>query len=309
MPAIKPQQQHIVPKCYLKQFVDPSTPDNQGPYVWQFDKEGKNRRRRAPKSLFKEIDFYTLDLPGGGRSNIVEESLSKLESRYAVIFRNKIRKHLPLNDKEHIFVCAFTYAMLFRTKPVRQSIDSFVDLVLKKVEDLEQAHGATSRTGNELRASMGSLHSKSLIGNLAHVVPVLARMNLAFLCTPKIGARFISSDNPCFMFNPDLQWLRGLGGPGLTQPNVQVTLPLSPEITLCMTWHNTKGYVRQSNKQVNDLNRMIRAHSHEFIVSNAPKTKLIWFSPVPLDALFLIKILCKYVQNYFLRLKWRFKGL
>ncbi|MFM2381817.1 MAG: hypothetical protein RLZZ76_584, partial [Candidatus Parcubacteria bacterium] len=37
----EPQNQHTIPKCYLKQFVDPKIPANFGRCVWIFERESK----------------------------------------------------------------------------------------------------------------------------------------------------------------------------------------------------------------------------------------------------------------------------
>ena len=44
-----PRDQHFVPRCYLSEFTDPNTPEGQEPYVWVFDKDGNNPKRRLPK--------------------------------------------------------------------------------------------------------------------------------------------------------------------------------------------------------------------------------------------------------------------
>jgi hypothetical protein len=113
-------------------------------------------------------------------------------------------------------------------------------------------------------------------------------MNLAFLCAEK-GSRFITSDDPCNLFNPDLQWQK-LYGPGLAQRNIEVTLPLSPEIMLCMTWSNLRGYIKWEEKRVDESNRLIVGHCYKYFISHGPKTKLVWFSNYPWNLAFIIKV-------------------
>ena len=47
----EPKRQHVIPRCYLKQFVDPKTPPGQEPYVWIFDRESKRGKKRAPQNI------------------------------------------------------------------------------------------------------------------------------------------------------------------------------------------------------------------------------------------------------------------
>jgi hypothetical protein len=137
------KKQHYVPQCYLREFVDPRTPSGQEPYVWAFSKDGKVKEKRPPKNLFRETDLYTLNIHGT-KDYRIERSLSALEGEYAGVVRNKIKRHLPLSEEEHITVCAFVVAMMQRTLRQRDNIDSFHDKLIEKVEAIEQLHGIGS---------------------------------------------------------------------------------------------------------------------------------------------------------------------
>jgi len=80
--------QHFVAESYLKAWCDPDCPSNHEPYVWRFDKDGTNPTKRAPKNLFKETDFYTIEKADGTRDLRLEHGLSELESKFAQIRRN-----------------------------------------------------------------------------------------------------------------------------------------------------------------------------------------------------------------------------
>lgn len=105
-----PKNQHTIPKCYLRQFVDPKIPSNFGPCVWIFKRESKRGKRKNVRSVLTETDVYTFH---GDYS--IEKSLAQLENEYAVIFEKKIKHKLPLNPYEHAIFCAFVAAMLQRT--------------------------------------------------------------------------------------------------------------------------------------------------------------------------------------------------
>src|SRR5579863_4393420 len=103
----EPKRQHIIPKCYLKQFVDPDTPTAQEPYVWIFDSGSKQGKKRAPKNVLTETDIYTFEGRDGTKNYSLEKSLAQIESDYASVFEEKINRHLPLNAGEHLVLCAF----------------------------------------------------------------------------------------------------------------------------------------------------------------------------------------------------------
>lgn len=106
-------------------------------------------------------------------------------------------------------------------------------------------------------------------------------MSVAFLIAPK-GVKFLTSDDPCNLFNPDLQWQKFYGA-GLGQKNIQVTLPLSPEILLCMSWSNLRGYIKWDKSWSDEANRMIVGKCYKYFISNGPRIKWRWMRRFPLD--------------------------
>ena len=76
----KPKNQHIIPQCYLKQFVDSNTPAGQEPYVWIFERGTKRGKKKAPKNILSEADFYTLKVKSGEKYYTIEKTLAQIES-------------------------------------------------------------------------------------------------------------------------------------------------------------------------------------------------------------------------------------
>ena len=114
------KKQHYVPECYLKAWCDPETPKNQTPYVWIFDTDGTNPRRKAPRNIFHENDMYTIQTVDRGRDLRLERVLSQLESELTLIRDTKLSHARPLNQKEHELLCAFIAAAQFRTPASRE---------------------------------------------------------------------------------------------------------------------------------------------------------------------------------------------
>src|SRR5271157_1156032 len=95
----KPRKQHTVPACYLREFINP----NDG-LLWVFSKNGKSKEQKKPEKTFRSNNVYTIKFKGT-KNYIIEETLSNIESRYAGIFREKIKKKLPLSEYEHMIFC------------------------------------------------------------------------------------------------------------------------------------------------------------------------------------------------------------
>lgn len=286
----EPKNQHIIPQCYLKQFVDPNTPPGHEPYVWIFDRGTKKGKKKAPKNILAETDFYTLKIKSGEKDYTIEKTFSQLESEYSSVFDKKIKRKIPLNDYDHIVLCAFVAAMLQRTLKQKENIEAFLDQLITMAEEAEKAHAAEPKTSLELKQAKEDAHKLSIVHLIPRVAKILFRMNLAFLCTSRSGS-FIASDAPCFLFNSRLQWQR-FYGPGLGQKNVEVRMPLSPEISVVFSWaNNLRGYLEIDTDWIHECNRMVFGFSDEYFVANSPKIKRRWFQRFPLDPIFISRIL------------------
>jgi len=282
----KPKNQHIIPQCYLKQFVDPNTPSDQEPYVWIFDRGKKKGRKKAPKNILSEKDFYTLKIESGEKDYSIEESLAELESEYSLLFEKKIKCKIPLDDYDHEVLCAFVAAMLQRTLKQKENIEGFFDQLIKMAEGIEKAHRLEPKKSVELMKEKEDAHKLTIIQTIPSITKILRKMNVAFLCANKKHS-FITSDAPCYLFNEKLQWQR-LYGPGLGQKHVEIRMPLSPEISVTFSWvNNLRGYLRIDTDHVHESNRMTRSHSYEYFIANSPKAKRRWFLRFPLDPIFI----------------------
>ena len=287
----EPKNQHIIPaNAYLKQFIDSNTPKGYEPYVWIFERGKRVGKKKAPKNILSETDFYTLKTKFGGKDYTIEKSLAQLEGKYASIFERKIKNKLPLDNYEHIILCAFVAAMLQRTLKQKENIEGFLDQIIKMTEEMEKAHGVSPKKSLELKKQKENAHKISVIQMIPHITKILLKMNLAFLCNDK-SVSFITSDSPCFLFNSRLQWQR-FYGPGLMQKHVEIRMPLSPEISICFSWiNNLRGYLQVDKDLVHEFNRMVFGHSHKSFIANSPKIKRRWFRRFPLDPIFIMRIL------------------
>jgi len=301
----KPKSQHIIPQCYLKQFVDPNTPPGQEPYVWIFDRGCKRGKKRAPKNILAETDFYTLKIKTGEKDYTIEKTLSQIESEYSSVFEKTIKYKLPLDDRDHVFLCAFVAAMLQRTLKQKANMEGFLDQLITMTEEAEKTHGVEPKTSLELKQAKEDAHKLSIVQMIPGITKILFQMNLAFLCSNRRGS-FITSDAPCFLFNSRLQWQR-FYGPGLGQKYVEVRMPLSPEMSVVFSWaNNLRGYLEIETDLIHECNRMVFGHSHEYFIANSPKIKRRWFRRFPLDPIFIWRILKNEVESTLARLRHKY---
>lgn len=281
-----PIDQHIIPKCHLKNFVDHSLPKNKGKRVWVFDKKDKTGKDQHIRSTLTSEHFYTI----GNDDFSVETSLQQIEDRYAKIFDAKISKKLPLDMEEHLYFCAFVASMLQRTVPQRENIEHMFDQIIERLSAFETETGKTSKVKQEWIEKKKDAHSFSIIEMVPEMTKILMEMNIAFMCSQSKTC-FITSDAPAFLFNSKLQFYP-MYSPGLGQKDVELRMPLSPEISVCFSWiNNVRGYLGLDSNQVDDWNRMTYGHSHTHFISNSRKTKKVWFNRMPKDLFFKARVL------------------
>ena len=126
MAKSEPKNQHFVPnQSYLAGFVDPDTPEGKKPHVWVFSKDGRKKYPNTPDTIFRVKHLYTLKIEGQ-KDYSIETTLSQIEGQYATIFREKIKKRLPLNDVEHIMLCVFFSTMLFLSVRHKANIEAYL---------------------------------------------------------------------------------------------------------------------------------------------------------------------------------------
>ena len=293
-----PKNQHIIPKCYLKQFANPNIPANYGPCVWVFERESKKGKRKNIKSVLTSADMYTFK-----GDYTIEKTLGQIENEYSKIFDKKIKNRLPLTPQEHYLFCAFVAAMLQRTLKQKENIENFIDQVADMAQQMEIAHGAKAKTSSKWRKEKEDAHKLSVMGMIPEIANILYKMNLAFLCTNK-NVSFITSDAPAYLFNSQLQWQR-FYGPGLMQKHVEVRMPLSPEISVDFSWiNNLRGYIELSEDLVHDSNRMVYGFSHQYFIANSQKLRRRWFHRLPLDPVFL----WRYLKNKMSEKIWKLRN-
>jgi hypothetical protein len=130
--------QHWVPRCYLRDWVDPNRPAGHKPYVHVFSKDGVASRTKSPENLFTETDLYTIRLPDGGRDLRLEHGLCGLEASFSEIRRDYLakRKHVPL--PRYIKLLAFVAAMHSRTPSRRDHFMGFWNEVIEIGEQIER---------------------------------------------------------------------------------------------------------------------------------------------------------------------------
>lgn len=299
-----PINQHYVPQCLLELFSKEKNAKGQ-PMLWVISKDGKSKRKSIIEEIFAKNHIYT-KIVGSEKIYTVEKTLGNIEGDFATLYREKIGKRLPLSDIEHLNLCAFVATMMQRTLRFKKNIESFYDQRIELVRGAGADPQATAQHVAKLEAEKKDAHKQGLIGSFPEITRYLMQMNVAFFCAEKSGEEFIISDDPCHMFNPDLQWQK-FYSPGLEQQNTEVKLPLSSDTLLLLSWSNYRGYFPMKAADVDDQNRMTRAYADKEIATSRETMKLVWRSPLPFSFWFFCKFFIKQTRILFYRIRIHLK--
>lgn len=106
-------------------------------------------------------------------------------------------------------------------------------------------------------------------------------MNLTVLETDD-SLGFITSDAPCVWVDPEMHtWPPHMQNPGLAKESVEISLPISPNQLLLLTWRTPPGYASLSARGLDEVNRRTRWHAREHFVVRESRTRVEWFQSGP----------------------------
>jgi hypothetical protein len=93
---------------------------------------------------------------------------------------------------------------------------------------------------------------------------------------------FITSDSPALVRAPGVDALPiHLRPPPMRWPWTEVMMPVTPSVLAAVSWQLTPLWVNATQDQQDDLNQMLRWHSHHEIVVRRNETRQHWFSDKP----------------------------
>ncbi|MFX1532800.1 MAG: DUF4238 domain-containing protein [Promethearchaeota archaeon] len=285
---MKKKKQHKIPICYLENFTD----DDGKLHV--LDLKNKKIFETKPENILTDNHFYTIKFPQGGGSLVVENTLEKIESKYTTIFHNKIKRIKPLDIEEKALMSVFVAAIYLRTEAFRKSIETpfgKIEEFIKKIENLSKEEKKTlasipslppsgpTISGEEFKKvakDIPSFHSTSIVEMLPEVSNIIFNMKWGFLISENKENCFISSDDPCVLMNVPAIKKYGINtfgsSPGLLQDNVDLSLPLSSQISLLAGWKLKKeAYISVPSKMIYQINLRVMMHAREKIIARSDK--------------------------------------
>ena len=278
------------------------------PYVWVFDQDGSNSKRKSPTNIFVENDIYTIERDSGDRDLYLEHGFQELEDKFTRVRNLAFNRKIWPDAEQMAWLFGFVASVQIRTQASRDHHRQQWANIRKRMEVQQQQDGTVSaakRKAFELISSPSSrgpergitiedvrAMEEQPIQNMVGPVITAAmgafdRMHVAVLCTDD-PTGFITSDQPCTWFDPEGYKLPPIyRNPGLANRTIEVTLPISPRQCLIITHSpDYSGYIDVPQCVVDELNRRHIGHCKDNFISCRQGTKPVWFEqrPMPEDS-------------------------
>lgn len=268
-------KQHTIPKCYLSSFTDPNCPADHEPYIWIFDRKSEKPKKKSPKNILVENDFYTIELKNGDKDYNIETSLSMIESEFISILRNKIVNHLPIDDEEYVKIALFFGALSLRTIAQKEHWEKTFGHLIKVVEQMEKGYGLKPKKSKELKEFVPDSHKQRLAEHLITATNVVLTKKPGFYMS-HYETKFITSDNPYMYINPEFDGQVIYPAPPIAKTTT-LFIPLTPEIVFFGTGekNHTDQYYDAKETWVKTLNQRTADHCYKYLYSSKPTLDLI----------------------------------
>jgi len=242
--------------------------------------------------------MYTLVSPDGERDLFLENGLSGLEAAFCRVRDETLMRGAPLSPKDEVIIKAFMAAMHVRTPAQREHQRSQWGELLQMAESMtRQWKAATPAQRSAMTMAPGPSRGTPIdLEDLRETVdrPMQAMFLPMFqaefsglmpldivVMQTKARPGFITSDAPCVWFDPDAYKRPPmLQSPGLIYPKIEISLPVSPSLLVCLNRRGVHGYVNMRDEFVDaQINRRTRVHADQNFVVNRNMKVDIWFDP------------------------------
>ncbi|MBW4474093.1 MAG: DUF4238 domain-containing protein [Stenomitos rutilans HA7619-LM2] len=221
------KNQHYVPQCLLKHF---GCDAKKGKRINIFDIERTVvRYNQSVKEVFSQNYFY-------GKDNKVEAFMAEeVEAPASRIVDKIIDGDFNIVSEDILSLHRFILSLFYRTPEAIERAGGFVNSQLESiVGELLSLNGFDPESAGDGRFNFYQDRLASLMTVQGVLDAVILRDMKYHVVKNETSLEFYISDHPVFIYN----WLyRNLEHPGVTSITalgLQIFLPLSPQITLCL---------------------------------------------------------------------------
>jgi hypothetical protein len=277
------RRHHFLPEAYLRGFANKEDSN----WLWLYEKGSSKVVRSSPKDVFVRKDFYAVELGEKEKDfNKIENVISDFENLTIPSVR-KITNKEDLSDHDIKNVADFVAFCINRVPTFQHSVNRMGETMARETARILSKRdvflptppslGADKTVHDLLEEGVIKVEVKSpfrlaMMGAFTGTSEVLLEMDWCFLQSEP-GFRFITSDNPVAIADPD--FVPGTRGLGVAFLNAEVTFPLSPKICFIAARQNfRKRYVRIPRRDIDQINRRTAMFAERYVVASEESPRI-----------------------------------
>jgi hypothetical protein len=285
-----PIKHHYVAQHVLRRFCDSDG------ILWTYDKQKKRIYPARPASQARGKHFYSFKGRNGLDSGTIELKFLREIDRDGSVAIERLLRREKLTAEQGCAFMRFAAAQMIRVESYFQRIEEmltpileesakrmfkhhkeFKDRVTRRLrgkigkEGLDQFVASLERGEVKVSANRGYIVT-IFLRSLDSVTAEFCQMKWGFLRTRATNESFLISDNPLVLADV------GEGQPqplGLRNPNIEVTMPLSPTTVALAQWDEGVGYGTINIDYISIINQRIIDQAQRYVYAPFRSRKLL----------------------------------
>lgn len=277
-----PINHHYVAQHVLRRFCDLNS------VLWTYDKQKKRIYPGQPTSQASGKHFYSFKGRNGLDSATIElKFLRKIDGDGSVAIERLLRREKLTAEWGYAFM-RFAAAQMIRIESYFQRIEGMLTPILEESAKRMFKHHKEfrDRVTRRLRGMIGEKALDQFVASLergkvqvtanhGYIVTIFLRdldsltaefcqMKWRFLRTQATKEAFVISDNPLVLADVGEGQLQPLG---LRNPNIEVTMPLSPTTIALARWDEGVGYSTINTDYISIINQRTIDQAERYVYS------------------------------------------
>jgi len=286
-----PIKHHYVAQHVLRRFCDADG------MLWAYDKEKNQIYRGPPRSLASGKHFYSFKKIDGKKTAVIELKFLRKIDAYGFVAVQRILNYEVLTNEETVNFMRFAAAQMIRVESYFQRLAAMLTPILqesanrmfkydekfkKRVtqrlldkgmpqQQVEEFMGNLAEGKTKVVANRGYIIS-TFLKHLDSVTREFCQMKWSFLRTDSTEEVFVLSDNPVVLTDVGAGPAQPLG---IKNPNVEITMPLSPTMLALARWDGPGECGIISNDDISVVNRRTIEQAHRFVYASYQSDELL----------------------------------
>lgn len=286
-----PINHHYVAQHVLRRFCDPDG------FLWTYDKQKNQIYHGSPRSQASGKHFYTFTGRDGAKTTVIElKFLRKIDADGCVAIQRLLDRETLTTEQAIDFMC-FAAAQMIRVESYFQRLDATLTPLLQESakrmfkydedfkKDVTQSlrdEGASEKDIEGLFASLRRGEMKvtanrgyiiaSFLQVLDRITSEFCQMKWSFLRTQATDEVFLLSDNPLVLTDIGKDSPKPLG---IKNPNILVTMPLSPTTVAVARWDGAFGYGTVKTDYISTINQRTIEQAHRYVYASYRSDELL----------------------------------